>query len=378
MTSSSLWDGLVMIKPIGPRCNLRCGYCYYLEKEERFPGGSRLMSTSVLEQLVAQRFASSPGPVTHFEWHGGEPTLAGLPFFQLVVKLQRRLAPPGRRYTNGLQTNGLALDPSWVRFLADHQFSVGLSLDGNAQHHHLRRRPDGGTSHPQVMVALNRLRSAGVFTNLLAVVHSRNADDPDGVFDFFRSTGITHWQFLPFVSRPGTDGSLWQAPPGAVGRFLCRIYDRWLVEGVGSLVIQNIDEALRPLYGVPHALCVHRPTCGEAVVLEHDGSFYSCDHFVDPDHRIGSLVDTSLADLGNDPRVTAFGLAKQGGMACQCQDCSVLAFCNGGCPKDRDVSGLNRLCADYRAYFSHVQPGLSALADHMKAGRALRTFRFQP
>ena len=365
----------MMAKPVGPRCNLRCSYCYYLEKEALFPEGSAPMDAELLERYVRQRFAASPGPV-HFEWHGGEPTLAGLDAFRTIVKLQRKHAPPGRKWTNGLQTNGIRLDRAWVDFLYENQFSVGLSLDGPATSHNAwRTRADGSGSHAQVMKSLELLQSAGVFVNLLCVVHTGTVTDPEDVYDFFRGTGAQYLQFLPYVPRPGKDDRAPGGTPAQVGEFLCRIFDRWLAADVGVLVVQTFDEALRPLYGVPHSLCIHRPTCGEVVVLEHDGGVYACDHFVDADHRLGNLKDTDLATLAADPRLLAFGQLKRDGLAPECRACAVLEFCHGGCPKDRDGRGLNRLCEAYRRFFTHAKPGLAALAAHMKAGRSLRSFR---
>ena len=164
------------------------------------------------------------------------------------------------------------------------------------------------------------------------------------------------------------------ATPAQIGAFLCRIFDRWFHHDVGALVIQGFDEALRPLLGVEHALCVHRETCGQVVVLEHDGSLYACDHFVDSVHYLGNLATLSLQSLADDPRLRAFGQAKLNGLALACRDCDVQNFCHGGCPKDRDANGLNRLCPAYQQFFRHAIPGLKALAAHMTRGQPLRSF----
>ena len=177
------------------------------------------------------------------------------------------------------------------------------------------------------------------------------------------------------MPRPGKDNPAAAASPDQIGDFLCRTVDLWLSADVGALVVQTFDEALRPLYGVPHALCIHRETCGDVLVLEHDGGVYACDHFVDPAHLLGNIGDQDLGTLAADPRLTAFGLAKKEGLADECLTCDVLEFCHGGCPKDRDSRGLNRLCSGFRRFFRYARPGLTTLAAHMKAGKPLRTFR---
>ncbi len=369
---------LVMAKPAGPACNMRCEYCYYLGKSALFPKGPWRMSEDLLERYIRQRLETSPGPTTHFEWHGGEPTVLGLDYFRLIVRLQRAHRPPGRRVTNGIQTNGLLLDDDWVRFLAEEGFSIGLSLDGPADlHDAFRKTASGEPTHARVIAAFRLLKQRGVFCNVLCVLQALNTAEPDRVYDFFRSLGVTHLQFLPLVAGDAA------AMPEAVGDFLCRVFDRWISADVGRIVIQTFDEALRPVYGIPHSLCIHRETCGNVAVLEHDGSFYACDHFVDADHLLGSLRDVTLSDLAGDPRMLAFGRAKRDTLPRACRKCDVLSSCNGGCPKDRisvapdGEAGLNYLCPAWKKFFRHSRPGLYRLAEHMKMGRPLRSFAFR-
>jgi uncharacterized protein len=377
-------DCLVMAKPAGSRCNMHCDYCYYLGKE---PGPARAgeparapwpMPDDLLESYIAQRIESSGrGETIHFEWHGGEPTLLGLEYFRRITRLQRAHLPAGRKASNGLQTNGLLVDGPFADFLAAEGFSVGLSLDGPAELHDAHRKgADGSPTHARAMRAFGLLRERKVFCNILCVLHAGNSAFPERVYSFFKEAGARYLQFLPFVPGRGTAQGL-AASPEAIGEFLCAVFDRWIREDVGRIVVQAFDEALRPFYGAPHALCVHRETCGDIAVLEREGSFYACDHFVDEAHLIGNLEDKALAELGSDPRMLAFGEAKRSALPRACLDCEVLASCNGGCPKDRDEGGLNRLCAAYKLFFAHSRPALERLAAHMKAGRSLRSFSIE-
>jgi uncharacterized protein len=373
-----------MAKSGGSRCNQACSYCYYLGKASLFPKAPGRMSEEFLEHYIAGRFESSPGPGTHFEWHGGEPTLLGLDYFKSIARIEKRLCPPGRRVTNGLQTNGLLLNEAWAEFLGRESWSVGLSLDGPAAiHDKYRRTSDGGPTQARVLRSYGMLRARGVLTNVLCVLHEANSGKPDEVYDFFRELGVSYLQFLPLVT-PASGGKPHPAAatPEAIGEFLCRVFDLWAADDVGRIVVQAFDEALRPIYGLPHALCVHRETCGDVAVLERDGGFYACDHFVDPDHLVGNIRERSLASLAADPRMRAFGLAKRDSLPRSCKECEVLAFCNGGCPKDRIIpsgeaaaeGGLNYLCPAYKRFFAHCQPTLERLAAHMKAGLKLRDF----
>jgi uncharacterized protein len=381
-----------MAKPAGARCNLHCSYCYYLgtttpsRAAAGAPSGTAAgmspaeMPSPLLESYIAQRIESASGPNVHFEWHGGEPTLLGPDYFRRITRLQRAHAAEGKTVTNGLQTNGTLIDAPFADFLAREGFSVGLSVDGPADvHDALRPGPGGQPSHERAMRAFRLLRERGVQCNLLCVLHSLNAPWPERVYRFFRDLGGKYLQFLPLAPRPAQDGArAAAASPEAVGDFLCAVFDLWIKEDVGRVVVQAFDEALRPHYGAPHALCVHRETCGDVAVLESDGSFYACDHFVDPAHLIGNLRETSLAALSSDPRLIAFGEAKRTALPPSCLACEFLSACNGGCPKDRFVQGPDGLrsyfCPAYKRFFAHSATALALLAAHMKAGKTLRSF----
>jgi len=375
----SAGDFLVMAKPVGARCNLACSYCYYLPKAGLFPQVPMpRMAEDLLETFVRQRLEAAPGPAVHFEWHGGEPTLLGLDCFRRIVRLQKALCPPGKIFSNGLQTNGTLLDDAWARFLADEQFSVGLSLDGPAEaHDRFRVTRDGRPTHAEGVAAFRLLRRHGVHCDLLCVLHAGNVGAPLEVYRFFRELGATHLQFLPLV-QPG--GGREAADPDAIGRFLCAVFDHWIRHDLGRTVIQNFDEAFRAAAGLPHALCTFRETCGDVLVLEHEGSVYACDHFVDPEHRLGSLLQEPLADLAARPEQLAFGRRKRDRLPSRCRGCDVLAFCNGGCPKDRlgrepsGEPGVNLLCSAYRRFFRHCRPALVRLAAHWRSGKPLGAF----
>ena len=382
-------DYLVLAKPAGPRCNLRCAYCYYLPKATLFPAAVPWrMDETMLESFVRQRLELSPGPVTHFEWHGGEPTLMGLDFFRLAVEFQRRHAPPGREVTNGLQTNGITLDQAWIDFLARERFSVGLSLDGPPEHHDpYRRDPRGLATHQLVVHTLGQLRRARIHCDVLCVLHDKNTRDPGILMRFFRELEVRSLQFLPLVERDPTSPrgvGPRTADPEVLGEFLCRAFDDWIAQDLGFLTVQLFEEALRPHLGLPHALCVFRKTCGEVLVLEHNGDVFACDQFVDETRRLGNLGQTPLRDIITAPTLARFGLDKFEALPERCHECDVLQFCHGGCPKDRfrptpdGQPGLSYLCPAYGRFFRHARPTLQRLAFHLSAGLPLGQFKAKP
>lgn len=368
---------VVMAKPVGPRCNLNCGYCYYLETERFYDKPHRFrMSNEILEQYIRNYIESNPGPVIQFTWHGGEPTLAGLDFFRLAVELEKKYLPEGWECWNNLQTNGILLDDEWCSFLAEAGFDVGLSIDGTQWlHDEYRKDHSGNGSYTQAAAAIKLLQSYGIQPDLLCTVTSSIAKESVAVYRALREFDTGWIQFIPIVRRT-SDGIV---TPDSVtgdeyGEFLCAILDEWLQNDIGKLVVQIIAETTLVWSGGRTNLCWMAPTCGRVLVVEHDGGVYSCDHFVTPGHHIGNVNDSSLAELVELPRQKEFGRNKHDSLPAQCRACGYLEVCNGGCPKDRFAvsadgePGLNYLCSGYKRFFSYAEKPLKKVMQLRRRG----------
>jgi uncharacterized protein len=354
----------VFAKPAGSLCNLACQYCYYLEKARLYPESESFrMPNGILEAYIAQHIEASSDSVIHFSWHGGEPTVLGPDYFRKIVALQRKYRPAGRHITNGIQTNGTFLDEDWCRFLAAEGFAVGLSLDGPQEmHDRYRVTKDGKPTYEQAMRGYRLLQKHRILCEVLCVVNACNVYHPTEVYRFFKQIGARYISFLPLVERQpqAEEGvSSRTASADAWGAFLCAVFDEWMAQDIGRVKVQIFEEATRPAFGQEHTLCIFRKTCGGVPVVEHNGEFFSCDHFVDDEHRLGNIQSTPLIELLDSPQQRAFGEAKWDTLPRCCRACEVRAMCNGGCPKDRFLRtpegeiGLNYLCAGYKRFFTH-------------------------
>lgn len=385
-----------MAKPIGPVCNLACDYCFYLEKQNLHPAGHTFrMSDEVLEAFVRGYCQSQDTPTINFAWQGGEPTLMGVAFFRRAVELQR-IHAAGRPVTNSLQTNGVLLDDEWGEFLAANQFLVGLSIDGPSDLHDAHRRDKrGNPSFDSVMRGLEVLKKHRVEFNTLTVVNSLNGDRPLEVYRFLKEIGSVFHQYIPLVERASDPrskqlGLRLGAPPalgeptaatdpfavtGAsvgpeqFGRFLKAIFDEWVRHDVGTVFVQLFETALSHWVGAGSGLCVFAETCGRAVIIEHDGSVYSCDHYVYPDYHLGNVLSDDLRSLVESGSQRRFGDAKRDAVPDCCGHCDVAFICNGDCPKHRFVPAppgdrpVSYLCLAYKALFRHMAPHLDTMAE---------------
>jgi uncharacterized protein len=407
-TSESLNGIHLMAKPIGPLCNLDCGYCFYLEKQNAFPARERFrMSDEMLATYVQRYIEAQPALEVEFTWQGGEPTLMGLEFFERAVALQQKFAH-GKQIRNTLQTNGTLLDDAWGAFLNREKFLVGVSLDGPRALNDVAR-PDkhGKSSYDDTLRGLAVLARHGVDFNVLVTVSSANVDHPLAIYRHLKGLGANFIQFNPVVERVAQPketviGLHFAVPPAlslsktahaypsvepkatvtphtvsaqAYGDFLTTVFDEWVRNDVGSVHVMNFEWALASWCQLAPSACIFSARCGKAAIVEHDGSVYSCDHFMYPQYRLGNLATDDLATLMNSPAQQAFGNAKETTLPGECVRCEFRFACNGECPKNRFITssdgepGLNYLCAGYKTYFRHITPAMNIMARLLGEGK---------
>ncbi len=400
----------VMAKPAGSSCNLDCKNCFYLSKET-LPGGpgTGQMSDEILETFIRQYIDANSSPEVVFSWQGGEPTLRGLEFFRRVVELQKKYVKSGQRVENDLQTNGVLLNEDWAEFLKEHRFLVGLSIDGPRELHDRYRVNKGGApTFDKVMAAANLLRRVGVRFNTLTCVHRYNAERPLDVYRFLRrELDSTYIQFIPIVqirgferiapntwdaarlptvgspqSKPDHPDSIvtdWSVDPERYGYFLSRVFDEWKKRDLGKVLVNHFETLVAQHLGLPSQICIYHEFCGKGVALEHDGSVYSCDHYVYPEYRLGHLNENAVGDLVFSQQQVKFGYAKSNKLPRYCRECDFLRDCWGECPKNRLLRtpdgepGLNYLCSGLKKFFKHALPDVEQIAAsirHRETGRA--------
>ncbi|MDZ7738781.1 MAG: anaerobic sulfatase maturase [Bacteroidales bacterium] len=353
----------IFLKPAGSHCNLSCTYCYYLDKESSVQKRQNIhMEPEVLEKCISEQIEASAANQIDFAWHGGEPLLAGIDFYRMAVELQKRHVPEGKIILNGIQTNGTLINDEWCRFFSDNNFVIGVSIDGPSYLHDIyRRNRKGEPSFSKVKEGFLLLQEYGISTEVLCVVNAENVVYPVQVYEFFRALGAGYITFIPLVERDN-DGrsSACTVPAEEYGAFLCTVFDLWKSKDVGRIKVQIFEEALRTAFNQDHTLCIFKKTCGTVPVVERNGDFYTCDHFVNADNLVGNIMGSSLASLLDSKKQKEFGAKKLLSLPRYCLDCEVRDMCNGGCPKNRFSTspegepGLNYLCPGYKMIFNHI------------------------
>lgn len=383
----------VMLKPAGSLCNLRCKYCYYLEKDKLYKQcKNHVISDELLEKFIKEYIEAQTTPQVLFTWHGGETLMRPVSFYKRALELQR-IYGRGRQIDNCIQTNGTLLTDEWCQFFKDNNFLVGVSIDGPQEFHdEYRRTATNKPTFVKVMNGINLLNKHGVEWNALAVVNDYNADYPLEFYRFFKQIGCKYIQFSPIVERvvkredgltlaPGMQGgdtglADFSITPEQWGNFLCTIFDEWVHNDVGEYFVQLFDATLANWVGQAPGVCILAEECGHAGVMEFNGDVYSCDHFVYPEHLLGNLHTKTITEMMYSDQQNKFAKMKKQMLPQQCKECKFLFACHGECPKNRFLNdkygnyGLNYLCKGYRQFFEHVEPYMNFMKRELENHRA--------
>ena len=358
----------VMIKPVSGACNMRCQYCFYAdEMQHRSTPLYPVMTAETLEAVVRRSMAYADGQAS-FVFQGGEPTLAGVGFFDLFIQLQNKYNARGIPVSNALQTNGYDLSDEMISFLAKHQFLVGVSLDGNELiHDRYRRDAKGNGTWAQVRRNIARLESAGVAFNILCVLTEDAAMNAETVLSAL--SGYPYLQFIPCMDALDGKPSAFSLTNQAYRHFLERSFLRYerAFEEKKALSIRQFDNWIRILLGYPPENCAMKGQCSLGFLIESSGDVFPCDFYALDEWRLGNVNHQSLRQMRRTPTASAFFESAEPPAACLA--CRWYGLCRNGCRRERDAAGTYRLCAGTKAFLDEYGTRLEAIAHRLRSGR---------
>lgn len=370
----------LLVKPASADCNLRCEYCFYLDRSKLYPETrSHRMSDEVLKRMVST-YMRTWQPQYAFGWQGGEPTIMGVDFFRRVVELQMKYGREGSSVANGLQTNGTLIDDEFAAHLAKYSFLVGISLDGPQElHDHYRRTADSRGSHADVLRGVECLKRNGVEYNVLTLVNSINVNHGKTVYQYLCDMGILYHQYIPCVEFQDNGEPMPFSVSGPEwGEFLCQIFDEWAQGDTRRVSIRLFDSIVALLVDGTPNVCHMAPDCCQYFVVEHNGDVYPCDFFVDTNRRLGNIAEETWEQIQSSADYRSFGRDKSR-YSDACRSCEYLRVCLGDCQKHRQPHplGQSRLCAGWKRFYQHAMPRFRQLADEIVEERRLEQLAHQ-
>ena len=353
----------LLIKPASSACDLHCAYCFYRDVAGRRAGGTgAVMDAGTARAVVDRALAVSDDADVALAFQGGEPTLAGLGFYQdLVAYVNARRTR--QRVSYALQTNGQSLDVRWASFLREHGFLVGISVDGPAfLHDGLRTDLAGHSTHARAMESVRLLRDEGVGVNVLTVLSTEVARHPRELFDFYVGEGIDYVQLIPCLAGFGGEGAKYALTPRGFFSFYCAFFDLWLSEFERGhfISVALFDTVMQLLVGQMPQACGALGFCAPQYVVESTGDVYPCDFYALDEWRLGNVRERSLDDLATCATMRAF-LSELRRPCAACAHCPFEGVCHRGC-KRMGVSYYDESYCGYRAFLEHAARPLARVA----------------
>ncbi len=379
-----------LTKPVGSRCNLNCTYCYYLDKERFYGDNPPILPDDILENYIQQYIEANDTPEVTFVWHGGEPLMAGLGFYEKVIAYQNKYNTRRAKIVNSLQTNGVLLNDQWCRFFKKYDFLIGVSIDGPDEiYSAYRRNKSGENVFDKVLRGIKLLQAYQVEFNSLSVVNKMSEGRGREIYRFLKQIGVQYMQFLPSVdyvyknndykerliispfvgdAKQSYDRAEWSVSAKGYGEFLIDVFDEWLVEDVGGVFVQIFDMTLCAWVGQRPPVCSYQESCGDVLVVEHNGDVYSCDHFVFPEYKLGNIQTTKISEMLGSSQQLNFGLNKRNSLSGECLRCPYYFACRGECPKHRHIPTHDNklkysLCEGVKMFYLHITPYMDYMRD---------------
>lgn len=350
----------LMIKPSSSKCNLKCAYCFYHSiADARDIKDYGFMSLSTLQEIIFKVDDYCNGGSCSIGFQGGESTLIGLDFYKELVKYAENVEN-NTRFSFSIQTNGTTLDDQWGEFLKEHNFLVGISLDGNKDIHNLNRvdlKNDG--TFNKVVKGINILKKYNVDFNILTVVTSTLCKKIHGVYNFYKKNNYRYLQFIPCL-EPLENTSMtlnkYSITPQEYGNFLIELFDLWYKDMLSNdyVSIRLFDNILGLFLNKEYEACDMKGICSCQHIIESDGSIYPCDFYTYESYNIGNILTDSFDDIHSNSKTIDF-IQHSKNVNSKCMNCRYLSICRGGCRRHRENqdNDLNYFCESYYNFYSH-------------------------
>lgn len=316
-----------IIKAASAGCNIRCEYCFYSGHQPVI----KKMDESALGQITSRLMEASPRQI-NFIWHGGEPTLLGIDFYQKAVDFQQKFAKPNQLVHNSMQTNGTLIDDKWVTFFQDNHWNVGISLDGPPVIHNLARvdTQNRGT-FASAKRGLDLLRAAGMSVGCITVLNANTIDKYQEILSFFHNLNIP-LKINRCTARPDDPKNIQDLAisPMNYTKVILEAFDLWLQKDDPEFKVDPMEHLVKMMLGFGTNLCQFSGACRKFITIDYNGDIYPCDEFGEEKYRLGNLMENGIGEVVASERFKQYYSGRESVLE-RCRGCEWIDICNGGC-----------------------------------------------
>ena len=361
----------LLVKPASGSCNMRCRYCFYTdETENRTVSSMGVMSIETMKTMVDKALTFADGDCS-FAFQGGEPSLAGLPFFRALTDYVKDHPNPKKvRVHYSFQTNGYNLNEDWAKWFVENQVLVGISLDGPKEIHDRYRVDHAGKgTYQKVMSSIQLFNKYHVDYNILTVVTSATSRHGQQVYNFFKKNDFRYQQYIECLDPIGEvqGGYEYSLTPERYEEFLKTTFDSWYLDmKSGRYVYNRYFENLMMIIARQGAeSCNMRGVCGAQWVIEADGSVYPCDFYALDEWYLGNINQDSFETMEQQRQTLGFiEWSKQ--IPEDCKNCRYFGLCRNGCRRNREPvtstsTQKNYFCSAYKNFIEYAYSRLAEI-----------------
>lgn len=359
----------VLIKPASSLCNIRCKYCFYADisslRDVRSYGK---MTDDTTQKMIANLYLDlEDGDALTLAFQGGEPTLAGIGYFEKLAELVEQQT---KRVTvhYAIQTNGMVINQRWCRLFKRYNFLVGLSIDGSPIYHDLNRLDiKGRGTYHRVMATKKLFDDYQIDYNILCVLTNQLAKEAKKVFRFLQENHIRYVQFIPCLDELNAENrSSYALTPQRFATFYQQLFKLWFkeLEKGNYISIKLFDDLVHLFARKQVNACGLLGNCQVQYVIEADGSVYPCDFYVLDEYRMGYIQEKGLRELFEQDITKKF-LCERSADTKLCMDCPFKNYCGGGCKRMKDavyVDEQKEVCG-YQVLLNTLVPKLNAILE---------------
>lgn len=365
----------LLIKPASSLCNINCSYCFYNTiAQEREVTSYGIMTPEVTEELVKKTLEFSNGGECTFAFQGGEPTLAGLAFFKKFIDYLKKYNVKNSKVNLSLQTNGMTINEEWAKFLKEHDFLVGLSLDGPAKIHNFNRKDKNGKgTFNKVLKTKKLFDKYKIDYNTLIVVDDNVAKNIKEIYDFFKKERVKFTQYIPCLDplKSCNPRERKRLSSNKYAFFLKKLFDLWYkdIKKGNYVSIRYFNDLINIINTGEGTSCDMKGRCSIQNVIEADGSVYPCDFYVYDEWKLGDILTNTFEEIVKSNTANRF-INDSFDMADRCKICQWRNICRGECRRRREnLQNLNNYCEAYKDFFSYAANRLVEIGNMAISGR---------
>ena len=335
------WRTSLLVLQATPFCNLDCSYCYLADRQD-----SSKMTLPTLEKILQSFFASGlSAEYLTIIWHAGEPLVMPIDFYRKAVALYKRYAPPEITVSNSIQTNAVLINQEWCDFFIQHNFRIGVSIDGPAFLHNKQRKTrKGGETHKEVMQGIRLLQKNKIDFHVIHVLSADSLDYADEIFEFYINNDI-HQIAFNVEEQEGVHqtssllaSSTRERYTAFMQRFLVllknnpdklsvREFDETTARILSPLETQTFNQQSTPLAILSIDYLGNMSTFSPELLGQHCASYNN--------FYFGNILSSKISELlDNEVFQHLYSEIKTGIAQCQ-QNCQYFSLCGGGAPANK-------------------------------------------